>query len=105
MLCEHEWSYIHSLLQSGGESTDLEGLLSLLGWFGFLKAQVPELVGDEIELSEGDLLARLHFFWFVTEVEDNSHLKHNISLYVKDPYLARKLSDCFASAITCNVIT
>jgi hypothetical protein len=104
MPCEGGWSCIHSLLQFDGESTNLEGLLSLLGWFGFLKAQVPKLVGDEVELAEGDLLARLHFFWFIAEVEDNSHLKHNISLYAKGPYLVRKLSDCFAPAITYNVI-
>jgi hypothetical protein len=62
------------------------------------------LVSDEVELAEGDLLARLHFFWFIAEVEDNSHLKHSISLYAKGPYLARKLSNCFAPAITCNVV-
>ena len=32
------WSYIHSLLQSDGEGADLEGLLSLLSWFGLLES-------------------------------------------------------------------
>ena len=36
--CEGGWSCAHSLLQFGGESTDLEGLFSLLDWFGFLGA-------------------------------------------------------------------
>jgi hypothetical protein len=29
---------VHSLLQSGDESMDLEGLLAFLDWLGFLKA-------------------------------------------------------------------
>jgi hypothetical protein len=37
--------------------------------------QVPELVGDEVELAEGDPLARLLLFQFVADVEDESHLK------------------------------
>ena len=36
--CEDVWSDIHSLLQPGDKSTDLEGLLSFFGWLGFLKA-------------------------------------------------------------------
>ena len=83
---------------------DLEGLFSLLGWFGFLKTHVLELVGDEVKLAEGDLLAWLHFFRFVAEVEDNSHLKHNISLNAKGPYPTRQLSDYFALTIPSNVI-
>ena len=102
--CEGVWSCIHSLLQFGGESTDLEGLLSFLDWLRFLKAQVPELVGDEVELAEGDLLAQLLLFWFITEVEDDSHLKHKISLNANGPYLARQPSDCFALAISSNMI-
>jgi hypothetical protein len=31
-------------------------------------------------------------------------LKHNISLNTKDPYLARQLSDYFASVISSNMI-
>jgi hypothetical protein len=58
------------------------------------------LVGDEVELAEGDPLARLLLFWFVANVEDDSHLKHKISLNAKGPYLACQLSDCFASAIS-----
>jgi hypothetical protein len=80
------------------------GLLSLLGWLRFLEAHVPELVGDAVELAKGNLLARLLLFWFIAEVEDDSHLKHNISLHTKDPYLARQLSDCFDPAISSNVI-
>jgi hypothetical protein len=35
---DHEgfFSGVHSLLQSGGESTDLEGLFPFFGGFGFL---------------------------------------------------------------------
>ena len=102
--CEGVWSCIHSLLQFGGESTDLEGLLSFLDWLRFLKAQVPELVGDEVELAEGDLLAQLLLFWFITEVEDDSHLKHKISLNAKGPYLVHQLSDYLAPTMPSNVI-
>jgi hypothetical protein len=70
-----------------------------------LKAQVPELVGDEVEPTEGDPLARLLLFWFVADVEDDSHLKHKISLNAKGPYLAHQLSDYFAPAISSNMIT
>ena len=63
--CEGVWSRVHSLPQAGGESADLEGLFSSLGWSRHLEAQVPELVGDEVELAEGDLLARLLLLWFV----------------------------------------
>ena len=38
--------------------------------------QVPKPVGDEVELAEDDPRARLHLLQFITEVEDNSHLKH-----------------------------
>jgi hypothetical protein len=51
-------SSVHSLLKiHGGESMNLEGLFTLFGWLGFLKAQVPELVGDKVELAKGDPLA------------------------------------------------
>jgi hypothetical protein len=40
----------------------------------------------------------------LAEVEDDSHLKHKISLNVKGPYLARQLLDYFALAISSNVI-
>jgi hypothetical protein len=62
------------------------------------------LVSDGVELAEGDLLAWPHFFWFITEVEDDSHLKHNIILYAKGPYLARQLLDYLAPAIPSNEI-
>jgi hypothetical protein len=63
----------------------------------------PKLVGDEVELAEGDPLARL-LLRFVVEVEDDSHMKHNISLNMKGPYLSPQLSDCFAPAISSNKI-
>jgi hypothetical protein len=34
-----------------------------------------QLVGDEVELTKDDPRARLHLLQFVTEVEDDSHLK------------------------------
>jgi hypothetical protein len=62
------------------------------------------LIGDEVELAEGDPFAWLLLLWFIAEAEDNSHLKHNISLNTKGPYLARQLSDYFALAISSNMI-
>ena len=56
---------------------DLKGLFSFLGWFRLSEAQVPELVGDEVELAKDNPRARLHLLRFVAKVEDNSHLKHN----------------------------
>jgi len=56
--------------------TDRKRLLLLLGRIGLLEAQVPQLVGDEVELAEGNLLAGLHLLRFVAEVEDDSHLKY-----------------------------
>jgi hypothetical protein len=41
---------------------------------------------------------------FVADVEDDSHMKHKISLNMKGPYLTRQLSDCFAPVISINVI-
>ena len=38
---------------------DLEALFSFFGWLRFLKAQVPKLVGDEVELVLGVPLAWL----------------------------------------------
>jgi hypothetical protein len=82
----------------------LEGLLSLFHRLRIQKAQVPELVNDEVKLSKGDPLARQLLFWFVADVEDDSYLKHKISLNTKGPYLIRQLSYCFASVISSNVI-
>ena len=62
--------------------------------------QVPELIGDEVELVEGDLLIRLHLLHVVAKVEVNSHPKHNTNLYAKRPYLARQLSEDLALAIS-----
>jgi hypothetical protein len=65
--------------------------------------QVPKLVSDEVEAAEGDILARLHPLCCVVEVDDDSHLKHDINLNTKGPYLARQLSDCLASAMPSNM--
>jgi hypothetical protein len=94
---------MHRLLQPSNKSTDLEGLLSF-GGLGFLKAYVPKLIGDEVELAEGDPFAQLLLLLFITDVEDDTHLKYKISLNTKGPYLARQLLDYFALAISCNVI-
>ena len=53
--------FVHNLLNSSNKSTDLEGLLTLLTWFRLLKAYVPELVGDGVEVAKADILAWLHF--------------------------------------------
>jgi hypothetical protein len=45
--------------------TDRKRLL-LLGRIGLLETQVPQLVGDEVKLAEGNLLAVLHLLRFVT---------------------------------------
>jgi hypothetical protein len=66
--------------------------------------QVPKLVGDEVEAAEGDLLARLHPPRGVVDVGDDFHLKHDINLNAKGPYLARQLSDYLAPAMPSNVI-
>jgi hypothetical protein len=70
----------------------------------FLQMQVPKLVGDEVEVTEGDLLSRLHPLRVIVDVDDDSHLKHDINLNVKGPCLARQLSDCLALAMPSNVI-
>jgi hypothetical protein len=62
------------------------------------------LVRDEVELAEGDPLAWLLLLRFIVDVEDNSHLKHKISLNMKGPYLACQLSDYLAPAMPSNVI-
>jgi hypothetical protein len=66
--------------------------------------QVPKSVGDEVHAAKGDLLTRLHLLRDVVDVDDGSHLKHNVNLYVKGPYLARQLSDDLAPAMPSNVI-
>ena len=62
------------------------------------------MVNDEVEFVEGDPLARLLLFRFIADVEDDSHLKHKISLNAKGPYLALELLDYLASAMPSNMI-
>ena len=66
--------------------------------------QVPKLVGDEVEAIEGDLLTWLHPLYVVIDVDDDSHLKHNINLNMKGPYLAHQLSNYLALAMPSNMI-
>ena len=66
--------------------------------------QVPKLVDDEVKATEGDLLAWLHPLYDIIDVDDDSHLKHDINLNTKGPYLARQLSDCLALAMPSNMI-
>ena len=72
--------------------------------FGLLQAQVPELIGDEVQVAEGDLLARLYLLHVIAELEDEAYLKHNESI-LKGPYLACQLSKELASAIPSSVFT
>jgi hypothetical protein len=67
--------------------------------------QVPKLVGDEVEAAEGDLLTWQHSSRVIINADNDSHLKHDINLNAKGPYLARQLSDCLALAIPSNAIT
>jgi hypothetical protein len=48
--------------------------------------QVPKLVSEEVEAAEGDLLARLHPPRGIVDIDDDSHLKHDINLNAKGPY-------------------
>jgi len=66
--------------------------------------QVPKLIGDEVQAIEGDPLAQLHLFLGVVDVDDDSHLKHNINLNTKGLYLVCQLSNCLASAMPSNMI-
>ena len=66
--------------------------------------QVPELIADGVEAVEGDLLAWLHPLHGVIDVDDDSHLKHDINLNAKGPYLACQLSDCLSLAMPSNMI-
>jgi hypothetical protein len=66
--------------------------------------QVPKLVSDEVKVAEGDLLAQLHPLCGVIDVDDDSHLKHDINLNAKGPYLACQLLDCLAPTIPSNMI-
>ena len=94
MLGESAGPNIHNFLQSGKECVDQGRLLLLLhGWFGFSQMQVPKPISDEVQAAEGDPLARLHLLHGIVDVDDDSHLKHNIKLNAKGPYLARQLSD------------
>jgi hypothetical protein len=66
--------------------------------------QVPKLVSDEVKVAEGDLLTQLHPLCGVVDVDDDSHLKHDINLNAKGPYLACQLSDYLAPAMPSNDI-
>jgi hypothetical protein len=66
--------------------------------------QVPKLISDEVQATEGDLLAWLHLLCGFVDVDDDSHLKHNINLNTKGPYLACQLLDYLALAMPSNVI-
>jgi hypothetical protein len=67
--------------------------------------QIPKPIGNEVQVAEGDLLSWLHLLHNIVDVDDDSHLKHNVNLYVKGPYLVRQVSDYLASAMPSNVIT
>lgn len=62
--------------------------------------QDAKLMGDDVELAKGDLFAWLHLLRIIAKVKDNIHLKHNMNLYAKGPYLA--CSEDLASAISSN---
>ena len=66
--------------------------------------QVPKPVNDEVEVVEGDLLARLHPLHGIINVDDGSHLKHNVNMNAKGPYLVRQLLDYVAPAMPSNMI-
>ena len=66
--------------------------------------QVPKLVGDEVEATKCDLLTQLHPLRGVINVDDDSHLKHDINLNTKGPYLAHQLLDYLALAVPSNMI-
>jgi hypothetical protein len=61
--------------------------------------QVSKLVNDKVELAQRDLFDWLHHLCVITEVEDDTHLKHIMNLYAKAPYLTRQLSKEFSSVI------
>jgi hypothetical protein len=66
--------------------------------------QVPKSIGDEVQTTEGDPLTRLHLLCITVDVDDDSHLKHNVNLNTKGPYLVCQLSDYFAQAMPRNMI-
>ena len=66
--------------------------------------QVPKPVGDEVHAIECDPLIQLHLLRGTIDVDDDSHLKHNVNLNVKGPYLARQLSYYLALVMPSNVI-
>jgi hypothetical protein len=59
-----------------------------------MKSRLPKVI-----FSHGCLLSVAS-----SDDDDDSHLKHDINLNAKGPYLARQLSDCLAAAISSNVI-
>ena len=66
--------------------------------------QIPKPIGDEVEATKGDLLAQLDPLHTIVDVADDSHLKHDINLNTKGPYLVCQLSDYFALVISSNMI-
>ena len=41
--------------------------------------QVPELVGDDVEVANRELVAQLHLLSIIVDPEDVTHLKHDES--------------------------
>ena len=75
-----KWPFLHDVLDPDEERAN-GGLLLLLlhGWFGILQMQVPELVGDDVEVANRELVAQLHLLSIVVDPEDETHLKHDES--------------------------
>jgi len=73
-----------------------------MGGLGSCSCKSPELVSDEVQVTEGDPPIWLHFLHVIAKVEDDSYFKHNISLHAKGLYLARKLLDDLAPVMPSN---
>jgi hypothetical protein len=63
--------------------------------------QVPKLVDDEVQTTEGDLSARFHLL-NVVELEDETHLKRNESVH-KSLLPGVPISEVFILAIRISV--
>jgi len=78
---ESERPCLHGFFQASNKHTDRRWLLLLQhGWLDILKAQDPELVGDEVQAPKGDLVTWLHLLSVIANVEDEAHLKHDESI-------------------------